>query len=223
MKRVRATLWITIAALLVISAGIYFGMSPKLPDPIVLQTEDQPTIGDPSAKVHIVAFLDPKCVNSKKYHHKIYPMIKERYIDSNKARYTVILVSFIPNSMPTAAALLCAYNQSLNAPNPELFMRFLSYIYNNQPKEHLKMTSTEELLELAIKASPEIRTLQLKNCLAAKRYDDQIVENTEYEKKILGQNQAPVLFINGIRLDQVSAKNVNKVMKVALLQHGETP
>ncbi len=59
----------------------------------------QPTIGYPKAKVQVVALLEPKCPDSKRYNNQVYPKFEEAFINTNKVRYTVIPVSFLPHSI----------------------------------------------------------------------------------------------------------------------------
>ncbi|MDN3507416.1 MAG: thioredoxin domain-containing protein, partial [Simkaniaceae bacterium] len=172
--------------------------------------------------VHVIAFLDPKCADSKSYNNRIYPMIKEKYIDTNKILYTVIPVSFIPDSTPASVALLCAYNQDPKSPNPELFMKYLNYLYEHQPPEHTDWTTTATLVSFAKKASPAIDIKNIEGCINKQEYRHQIAKNTEYEEILIGHPQAPVLFIDGMRLEQVSAKNIQKLMKAAFLEKGVT-
>ena len=222
MKSVRILLWITIAALVAIAAFVYSLAQNELPEAIAVDTAGHPTIGYPKAKVHVVAFLDPKCADSKSYNNRIYPMIKEKYIDTNKILYTVIPVSFIPDSTPASVALLCVYNQDPKYPNGELFMKYLNYLYAHQPPEHTDWTTTAKLTDMAKKASPAIDISNIENCTNKQEYRHQVAENTAYEELLIGHPQAPVLFIDGMRLEQVSAQKVQKLMKAAFLAKGVT-
>ena len=125
--------------------------------------------------------------------------------------------------MPAANALLCVYNQSLTAPNPDLFMIYLNYLYKHQPDEHTDWAKTEHLVAMAKNASPAIRPIQLSNCVNAQKYHDEIVANNKYEKALIGANKAPILFINGVRVEQITIKNVERMMKRFLLQKGVAP
>ena len=223
MKSIRVLLWITIAALIGISAAIYAFSQQKLPEATTIDTTGQPTIGYPKAKVHVIVFLDPKCADSKSYNNRIYPMIKEKYIDTNKILYTVIPVAFIPDSTPAAVALLCVYNQDPKYPNAELFMKYLNYLYEHQPPEHTDWTTTPTLVNFAKNASPAIDIANIESCTEKQKFRHQIAENTAYEEELIGHPQAPVLFIDGMRLDQATSKNVNRLMKAAFLEKGVTP
>ena len=65
-----------------------------------IDTTNQPTRGNPNAKVHIVVFEDLKCIACKNFNNTVLPQIKKQFIDTNIAKYTVINLAFIPGSMP---------------------------------------------------------------------------------------------------------------------------
>lgn len=221
MKNLRITIWISIITLLAIATLVTLTVRKRIPEPIVMQTHLQPTIGSPDAKAHIVVFLDPGCSFCARYNNEIYPVIKEKYIDTEEALYTVIPVSVIPNSMPTATALLCTYHQSDVAPNTELFLLFLDYLYKHRPERESDWTSIEYLISMAKNASPAIRPIQLRNCITAETYEQEIVANTEYERTILFPATVPAMFIDGIHVDHVTIKRINQIMQHVLHKHEE--
>lgn len=102
-----------------------------LPKGIQINTEGQPTIGYPKARVSVVVFEEPKCRNCKIYNNRVFPDIKRLFIDTNKIRYTVIPVSFLPNSMPAAVALLCAYHKDSEYPNNDLLNFLIICIFTS--------------------------------------------------------------------------------------------
>jgi len=63
-----------------------------LPKPVLINTINQPTVGNSKAKLHIVVFEDLKCVNCMRFNTLLYPKIKKKYIDNGKAKYTVITI-----------------------------------------------------------------------------------------------------------------------------------
>ncbi|MDP1880763.1 MAG: thioredoxin domain-containing protein, partial [Parachlamydiaceae bacterium] len=86
-----------------------------------LNTSNQPTIGNPNAPVQVVVFEEPKCPGCKQFTLQIYPKIREEFIDTNVVIYTVIPVSFLPNSMQAAEAWLCVYHQNATSETPLAF------------------------------------------------------------------------------------------------------
>src|SRR3990167_9144393 len=65
-----------------------------------ISTAHQPTLGKAGAPVHIVAFEDLKCPNCRDFNLTILPVIKKKYIDTGKVKYTAVTLAFIPGSIP---------------------------------------------------------------------------------------------------------------------------
>ena len=112
--------WVSgiLLVLLSVVAFLFLPQAQAKPAPAMqIDTTDQPTRGNPNAKVHIVVFEDLKCIACKNFNNTILPQIKKQYIDTGIAKYTVINLAFIPGSMPAANAARCIYTQ-----NPDGFL-----------------------------------------------------------------------------------------------------
>lgn len=169
---------------------------------VEINTKEQPTIGYPKAKIEVVALLEPKCPDSKRYNNTVFPKLEEEFINTNKIVYTVIPVSFLPHSMPAAIALLCVYNQDEGYPNADLFFKYLNYIYKNQPPEHEDWASIETLQKFAAATSPAIQLDTLKACIEKEHYRIQIEKNTAYGNQLMhGRLATPTIFVNGVKID----------------------
>jgi len=165
-----------------------------------IDVTNQPTLGDPNAPVQVVAFLEPKCPDSKRYNNASFPKLKGEYIDTNKVRYSVITTSFLSQSMPAAIALLCVYNQE-QKPRADLFFKYLDYIYKVQPPERDNWATTETLQKFVSKASPDIDVNKLKNCVEKETYKNQIEKNTAYGNKLMGHLSTPTIYVNGVKVN----------------------
>lgn len=189
--------------------------------PLDINTDMQPMIGYPKAKVQVVALLEPKCPDSKTYNNQVYPKFEEEYINTNKVRYTVIPVSFLPHSMPAAIALLCVYNQEEQYPNKDLFFAYLNYIYKNQPPERDNWATIENLQKFAAATSPAIQLDRLKDCIAKEKYRVQIEKNTAYGNQLMqGKLSTPTIFVDGVQVentdDTINWDNLKKAIDRAL-------
>lgn len=213
-------LWSLVVMIALVTSTFLIGKT-DLPPAIEINTEGQPTIGYPNALVHVVVFEEPKCPECKRYNNLIYPTLKRDFIETNKVKYTVITVSFIPDSMPAAVALLCAYHKEKLYPNSELFFTFLDYMYAHQPKESLNWATIENLQEMAQKASPAINLDKLKNCVEHEAYRVQIAKNTDYGATIMnGRLSTPSMYVDGIRVEEMSHDSISELIKKALKQKG---
>lgn len=186
----------------------------------LLDVTDQPTIGGPQGAVQVVAFLEPKCPDSKRYNNNSFPLLKKEYIDTNKIRYSVITASFLQQSMPAALALLCIYHQPPNPPRTDLFFKFLDYIYQHQLPEKDDWATVGAMQEFANKVSPEIDQEHLATCIINGHYREQIIKNTKYGDKLMGHISTPTIFVNGIRVankdDTIDYDNLKAAIEAAL-------
>lgn len=189
--------------------------------PLGINTDMQPTIGYPKAKVQVVALLEPKCPDSKRYYDDVYSKFEEEFINTNKVRYTVIPVSFLPHSMPAAIALLCVYNQDPQYPNADLFFDYLHYIYQHQPPERENWATVENMQKFAAATSPAIQLDRLKDCMTTQKYRVQIQKNTDYGNRLMkGHLSTPTVFVDGIQVenkeDTIDWNNLKRAIQQAL-------
>jgi protein-disulfide isomerase len=208
----------TLAILVLVSIGTAYLSKSTLPAAIEIDTTGQPTIGHPKAKVHVVAFEEPKCVECKIFNNTIFPKLKNDYIATGKIKYTMIPVSFLPDSMPAAVSLLCVYHQDLDAPNDDLFFDYMDYMYLHQPSEHIDWATVAKLQELAKAASPAINSEKIKHCVEHEAYRKLIVKNTDYARTIMGGNLGtPQVYVDGIPVVELDyddlADLIDKVLK----------
>lgn len=170
-------------------------------DAAVIDIQSHPTMGNSAAKVQVVALLEPKCPDSRRYNLQSFPKLKAEYIDTNKVSYTVITTSFLYESMPAANALLCVFHQDPTKPNSDLFFKFLNYIYKVQPPERENWATADTLLKFAAQASSEIDQKKLKACMESKHYQEQVLKNTAYGNQLMGELHTPTIFVNGIKVE----------------------
>jgi len=221
MRHIKSLVVFTFAVLILVSGFVYYLYSIDLPPSITLDTEGQPTIGYPKARVHVVVFEEPKCSNCRDFNNDIYPTIKKEFIDTNKITYTSIPVSFLPGSMPAAVALLCVYNADPEYPNNDMFFKYLNYIYEHQPDEHTDWATPEKMIEIAKKTSPSISTSKLKKCIDMDSYRVQIAKNTAYGREVMGGViSTPTVYVNGIKVDEITVDGINKLIKEVLGYEG---
>lgn len=186
----------------------------------LLDVTNQPTMGDPKAPVQVVAFLEPKCPDSKRYNNASFPKLQTEFIDTNKIRYTVITTSFLSQSMPAAIALLSTYNQTPTPPHTDLFFKYLEYIYLHQPPERQNWATLETLQSFAVQASSAIDQEQLKKSIQQQTYKAQIEKNTAYGNLLMGRLSTPTIFVNGRKVDNsdetIDYGNLKKAIEKAL-------
>jgi len=188
----------------------------------VIDISKYPTLGDPKAPVQIVAFLEPKCPDSKRYHKEVFPKVQSEFIKTNQASYSVVITSFISNSMPAAIALLCVYHQgpSKLAPKGTPFFKYLDSIYQNQPPKNEDWATIDNLLKFAVQASPAIFQARLKKCVEGQEYKKEIEDNTEFGNKLMGRLSTPSIYVDGqrvnVKADSISFDDIKNAVAEAL-------
>lgn len=103
--------------------------------------EKQPFTGSSEAPVKIIEFIDYKCPSCAEWENSIYPVIKEKYIETGLVQFYTINFPFLgPDSILAASAGEAIYRQS-----PEAFFEFKEKLLLNQGKE-ARIWATESFL-----------------------------------------------------------------------------
>jgi protein-disulfide isomerase len=176
-------------ALAFFTGAVYYE-SVQMPAPLVLKTEGFPSEGNPKAWVEIAIFEDFLCHNCRTFNEEIYLKLKKEYIDTGKARYTMIPLAFMKGSKPIANAALAVFHSA-----PHRFFAYAEALFHFP--ETQKVTPTA-LLEIAQKVGG-IDLAYLQKAITERKFYGQLRENLEWAKETLGNNfRTPALYINGI-------------------------
>jgi protein-disulfide isomerase len=192
MLRQKLVLLTAVLAVAVVGVFFYYHQG-SLPQAVSFDVSNQPSIGSPSAPVHLVVFEDLKCFNCRKFQVKIFPEIKKKYIDTGKVRFTFVPLSFLDNSERVANALLSVYSK-----NPDRFFPYLERIERAFSTGKEDWDSEERLIGYAVQVG-EINIVYLEACLRMERYLPELRDNFSLAKSVMGDQVAtPSLYINGI-------------------------
>lgn len=199
---------VTIISAIIIVGIFFYRPSFQLPKQININTTDQPILGNPNAKIHIVVFEDLKCYNCMRFNVEVLPEIIEKYINTGKAKYTVINVAFIDGSLPAANAARCLYDQ-----DKSFFFQYIKNIYNNQPPEDQDWATIPTLVDLAGDI-PGVDKTKLSLCIYKSPYTSFINSNLKLGFKIMnGTIATPSLYINGYKVTPLTIRKVNQTIK----------
>lgn len=183
-------------------------MKKVLPKPVIIDTSHQPLLGNPHAKINIVAFEDLKCVNCARFNIKIMPYLQEHYIKTGEANYTMINLAFINGSLPVANAARCLYEQ-----NKAFFYPFVDYVFQHQPPENENWATIPALLDFASHIEG-VNTDQLAQCMIQSPYDQFFQNNMTQAMKLMTGNVAtPSVYINGIAVTPVTKAQIQTVIE----------
>lgn len=204
---------LSVLALVTALAIAYFLFWPmliraQLPKPVALNIEGQPTLGDPTASIHIVSFEDLKCLNCARFNVDIFPKLKAKYVDKGIATYTVVNLAFVQGSMPAANAARCVYTQ-----NHKAFFAFIDFIFQHQPPETENWATLPKLLEIGEK-TPGVNTDQLAACMIQSPYTDFINNNLQLAMQVIKPRVAtPTVFINGVLVEPLTLSQITRVIQ----------
>jgi protein-disulfide isomerase len=144
-----------------------------------------PIWGSVNAPVTIIEFSDYECPYCKKWHNEIWPQIQQAYPNQVRLVYKDFpLLQSHPNASPAAAAARCATDQGK-------YWQFHDLIFAS--------SSLSQQVYDSIAARLSLDVTQWKSCIAAKKYDPDILSDYSYGQQ-LGITGTPTFFINGLPL-----------------------
>jgi protein-disulfide isomerase len=198
----RITTYTGIAALVVVVGivGFYLlaGRSPEGgPPPVVdlekvdFKLEEQPSLGDPEAPVKIMEFADFKCPACKTFHERVFPRLREEYIETGLVEFFFINFQFLAEDSVTAGiAGECLYQQSEQA-----FWQYYDAIFANQGPEPQRWATRSFLLQLVRQHVSGIDEEEFQSCLAEGRTRPDVEEDKKIGQSA-GVSATPTVLIN---------------------------
>lgn len=163
-------------------------------------------IGNTNSKVIVIEYFSPTCAYCLYYHQKIFPKIKEKYINTNKIAY--VIREFIGNKLDLEASILARCSGSTNT-----YLKFLEVILKQQYIWTCSKNYREMLMNIGILGG--ISQENFLSCLNDQDKINILLENTKLVSnfpKFLG---TPSFFINGKELkelDEVDEKSLLKTL-----------
>lgn len=186
-----------------------------------------PTIGNPYASINITVFEEPSCLACAEFSTEVFPLLKERYVDTGEVSLTLIPVSFIKGSKAAAQALMCVYYHDARKPDVEAYFQ---YFHNMllYPKEEGKAWASPEVLSKLVSdvkthSGRSINAEGLIQCVQSQKYKEQIRKNNIYGSKVLGGELAtPSVVVEDYLIEDPTFDEIERVIKqLKLLQDVE--
>jgi protein-disulfide isomerase len=157
-----------------------------------INTDGQPSFGDPGAPVNAVIYSDFQCSFCREEAKTIRQSLAPAYPAQVRVYFKDYPLEAIhPWAKRAAIAGRCVFRQK-----PEAFWEFHDWIFENQPQitvENLK----DKVMEFA--KSKGLETVQLGGCIDSKATEAE-VDRSIAEARALGVNSTPTIFVNGRRL-----------------------
>jgi protein-disulfide isomerase len=160
-------------------------------------------MGSPDAKVTIIEYASMTCSHCANFSTKIFPLVKEKYIDTGKVRFTLREFPFDP--LATAAFMLarCKGNDKYYAMVELLFAQQKAWTGSDKP--------TEALLSVVRQAGFTQESFE--TCLKNKSIYDGVNFVKERGAKVFGVDSTPTFFINGEkRSGSISIEDMDKIL-----------
>lgn len=188
-----------------------------IPKPVNINITNQPTLGSKTAPMNIVVFEDLKCMLCRNFNLNLYPKLKKKYINTNKANYTIINVAFIPGSVHAAATARCIYQQ-----NQQRFFDFVDYLYHHQGLEGEDWTNIPSMLSV----SNQLEGLdhsKITDCVSNGDTLSLVDKNFTIAQQVMGENvRTPMLYLNGILVSPLNIKRFDTIYQhlISEKKHG---
>ena len=157
----------------------------------------QPFIGQASAPVTLVAFEDFKCPVCKQFEETVYPTIKQKYLDTGKAKLYKITYPFLADSLPVNDSVLageaaeCAYDQTGNAG----YEGMSTILFRAQGDETTVWATKDKLVELSGSVDG-LDPAKMRVCLDSDATKARVEADKQQALKA-GVRGTPSLFVNG--------------------------
>jgi protein-disulfide isomerase len=190
-------------ALLPVGLGMAHAETMKMEDLAVEGPLGDVFIGAPDAKVAIIEYASMTCSHCANFSTKIFPLVKEKYIDTGKVRFTLREFPFDP--LATAAFMLarCKGNDKYYAMVDLLFAQQKAWTGSDKP--------TEALLSVVRQAGFTQESFE--TCLKNKAIYDGVNFVKERGAKVFGVDSTPTFFINGEkRSGSISIEDMDKIL-----------
>lgn len=179
------------------------------------QLERQPFVGDPSAPITLVEFVDFKCPHCMAFSAQVLLPLEEAYVKSGKVKIAVINFPFIgPDSRTAAIATEVVYQM-----DPEAFWPFVKAVFARQGGMSEIWATPELLTQLATDVSPKIDPEAFREALNDRRYAEEIEVDLGIVRK-LGVQGTPTVYINGERVDELSYPSIKRMIDAKLAEAG---
>ena len=178
--------------------------------------KNSPTVGNSKAANHIILFEDLACPGCQFFHQFILPKVKTNLIDTNKARFTTVLVQLHPKTAPAITVAQC-----LNQQNTQYFTTFTNGIYKRKNLEESNFDNPLKMVTSNRTAYPNLNLKQLTACtqqdnmkkigLTQLRKMETLSMKYHWYKN--NSIATPTVLVNGSLVGELSYDNILKKIK----------
>ena len=163
------------------------------------------TVGNKDAKITIIAYESLTCSHCATFHTKVYPKLKEEYLDTGLAK-----IEFRHFPLDIAAFNASKVSQCKNDGNSDI----LESLYANQQK-WVKGTSVGDANQnLQIFLENEGFAIDFDSCIDNKKIEEFVLNDRWYGSKNFKVNSTPTIIINNEKFEKtLNYKNLKKALE----------
>lgn len=165
-------------------------------------------LGNAKAHVVMIEYFSPTCPHCAYYHKTVLPVLKQKYLDTNKIAY--VIREFIGNKQDLDAAILERCGGDVAS-----FLNFQIVLLEQQDKWAVTNKYRELLTNIAKIGG--ISAESYEKCLNDNKIVETLLANTNFAANAPNFVGTPVFFVNGLQItDGYSAENISKIIDKAL-------
>ena len=168
------------------------------------KTDEEIFLGNKDAKIVVIEYASMTCAHCANFHKKVYPKIKENYIDTNK-------IKFIFRDFPLDKQALFASVLAKCAPK-EKYFDFVKLILNTQKK----WISNDDAFVNKLKNIGKLAGLnenKINACFKDEHLVDNIIESRSIAEKKYNITSTPSLIINEKKYSAMNYENFEKIIE----------
>jgi protein-disulfide isomerase len=159
----------------------------------------------PESSVKIIVYTDFQCGACERFHSKVEPEMRARYVMTGKAQIeTRLLGALGDDSVRAAEAALCASEQGL-------FREYQEALFRAWREIDADAYSTEELVELA--GSLGLDKEVLRRCLESGSKKSELEKNMK-RAKADGVHTLPAVLIDGVKIEGYRPLDAYRVVEI---------
>jgi protein-disulfide isomerase len=166
--------------------------------------EDDIVLGNVNSEVVLIEYYAPTCTHCVDTDRDIFPVIKEKYIDTGKIAY--VMREFVGNKQDLDASLLARCDGS----SPK-YMQFKDLILSKQDEWAFGTDYRKHLENFALLGG--ISKEQYGKCLNNDALVQTLIQNTQIAANINNFIGTPSFFINGKLLDTQQGITANSIIQ----------
>jgi protein-disulfide isomerase len=159
-------------------------------DPLTLTADDR-VLGKPDAAVTIIEYGSLTCPHCAAFDAEVLPKLKEKWIDSGKAKLVLRPFPRDGDDLHAASVALCA--------SPDRFYAFIDAIFASQDQWMAASDKKAALARIALLGG--VNKTKFDACYDDKTASDKLLASRLVASQQLGVDSTPTFFINGKKLD----------------------